>query len=84
MRPSNPGVEETCDSKGNVPMGDKIWGTLSILAGAFGLFRSYQLFHLVTKGWTPWLLILAGLVLIVMGTSRLMRKPADPEEELLK
>ena len=65
-------------------MGDKIRGTIAILVGAFGLFRSYQLFHLGARGWTPWLLILAGVVLLVMGFSRLRRKPRDPATELLK
>ena len=59
-------------------MGDKIWGTVSILVGAFGLFRSYQLFEYGPRGWTPWLLILAGLVLIVMGIRRFRRRPAEP------
>jgi len=59
-------------------MGDKIWGTVSILVGAFGLFRSYQLLEHGTGGWTPRLLILAGLVLIVMGIRRFRRRPAEP------
>jgi hypothetical protein len=65
-------------------MGDKIRGTIAILVGAFGLFRSYQLFHLGFRGWTPWLMLAAGVILILLGGFRLRRRPADPVVELMK
>jgi hypothetical protein len=65
-------------------MGGKIWGVISILVGVFGLFRSYELFHQGAVGWTPWLLILAGGLLILMGTLRIRRRAVDPSAELLK
>lgn len=65
-------------------MGDKIRGTIAVLVGAFGLFRSYQLFHAGIRGWTPWLMLAAGMILILLGGLRLRRKPADPVDELMK
>jgi len=70
--------------KRNDLMSDKFWGTMSMLVGAFGIFRSYQLFQHGIQGWTPWLLILAGVVLFLMGLWRFRRKPADPAAELMK
>jgi hypothetical protein len=63
-------------------MGKKIWGAISALMGAFGLFRSYQLFHQGASEGKPWLLLLAGLVLIAMGVLQIRRKPTDPAAEL--
>jgi hypothetical protein len=65
-------------------MSDKFWGIISMLVGAFGIFRSYQLFQHGIRGGTPWLLILAGVVLFVMGAWRFRRKPEDPAAELMK
>jgi ABC-type nickel/cobalt efflux system permease component RcnA len=65
-------------------MGDKIRGSIAILVGMFGLFRSYQLWHAGLRGSTPWLLLAAGLVLISIGAWRIRRKPADAAAELLK
>jgi len=65
-------------------MGDKIRGAIAILVGAFGVFRSLQLWRTGSHGWSLWLLLAAGLVLIVMGVWRLRQKPSDPASELLK
>ena len=65
-------------------MGDKIRGAFAILVGAFGLFRSYQLWHAGVRGWSPWLLLLAGVVLLWIGIWRIRRKPVDPAAELLR
>jgi len=65
-------------------MGDKIRGAIAILVGAFGVFRSLQLWRAHIYGWTLWFLLAAGLILIVMGVWRVGRKPDDPASELLK
>jgi hypothetical protein len=65
-------------------MGDKIRGTIAILVGAFGLFRSYQIFEDGIRGWTPWLMLAAGMILILQGGLRLRHRPADPVIELMK
>ena len=65
-------------------MGDKIRGGLAILVGVFGFFRSYQLFHQGMRGWTPWLMLIAGVILVLLGSLRIRRKPEDPAAELLK
>jgi LPXTG-motif cell wall-anchored protein len=65
-------------------MSDKIRGALAILVGAFGLFRSYQLWHAGVRGWNPPLLLLAGLVLLSLGSWRLRKKRADPSAGLLE
>jgi uncharacterized membrane protein len=65
-------------------MSDKIRGSIAILVGLFGLFRSYQLWHAGARGSSPWLLLTAGVVLILMGAWRIRHRPADPTAELLK
>ncbi|MFC5861299.1 hypothetical protein ACFPT7_03245 [Acidicapsa dinghuensis] len=65
-------------------MSDKIRGALAIFVGAFGLFRSYQLWHAGVRGWNPPLLLLAGLVLIVLGSWRLRKKRVDVRSDLLQ
>ncbi|HEX4320513.1 MAG TPA: hypothetical protein VHZ52_06400 [Acidobacteriaceae bacterium] len=65
-------------------MGNRIRGTIAILVGAFGLFRSYQLFHRGMPGWTPWLMLAAGVVLILLGALRLRPERGDAGDELLR
>jgi cytochrome c biogenesis protein CcdA len=65
-------------------MGDKIRGTLAVLVGLFALYQSFVLFQAQRRDWHLWVELAAGLVLIVLGIWRMMRKPVDPTAELLK
>lgn len=65
-------------------MSDKIRGALAIFVGAFGLLRSYQLWHAGIPGWNPPLLLLAGVVLISLGVWRMRKKRADLRSDLLQ
>jgi len=65
-------------------MTDKIRGTIAILVGVFALVQSYSLFRHAQTDWHFWLEVCAGLLLIVIGIWRILRKPDDPTSELLK
>jgi ABC-type nickel/cobalt efflux system permease component RcnA len=65
-------------------MSDKIRGTIAILVGAFALFQSYFLYRRNQLDWHLWVEVIAGLLLIVIGIWRVLRKPFDPTSELLK
>jgi hypothetical protein len=65
-------------------MTDKIRGTIAILVGAFALFQGYTLYRGGRLDWHFWLEVCAGLLLIVIGIWRVLRKPDDPSSELLK
>jgi uncharacterized membrane protein HdeD (DUF308 family) len=63
---------------------DKIRGAIAILVGVFALYQSFVLYQAQRRDWHLWLELAAGVVLILLGTWRIRRKPADPTAELLK
>lgn len=65
-------------------MGDKIRGIIAIFVGVFALYQSYVLYQAQRRDWHLWVELVAGVVLIVLGTWRVQRKPDDPAAELLK
>jgi uncharacterized membrane protein HdeD (DUF308 family) len=65
-------------------MGDKIRGALAIFVGAFALCQSFMLYQAHRRDWHLWVELVAGIVMIVLGTWRVRRKPVDPTAELLK
>ena len=65
-------------------MSDKIRGAIAILVGIFALYQSYVLYQAQRRDWQLWLELAAGVVLILLGTWRIRRKPVDPTAELLK
>jgi len=65
-------------------MTDKIRGAVAILVGAFGVFQGYTTYRSGRQDWHVWVEAGAGLLLIVIGIWRLMRKPDNPTDELIK
>ena len=65
-------------------MGDKVRGTIAILAGVFALVRGAMGFMHGEGPWKTWGLLVAGLVVIGLGVWRFRRRPDDPAEELLR
>jgi uncharacterized membrane protein HdeD (DUF308 family) len=65
-------------------MGDKIRGTIAILVGVFAIYQSFVLYQTLRRDWHMWLELAAGVVLVLLGTWRIRRKPVDPTAELLK
>ena len=65
-------------------MGDKVRGTIAIVVGVFALWQSYEYYQRSGMDWHVWLEVIAGLLLIGIGTWRVRRKPADLTSELLK
>lgn len=65
-------------------MSDKIRGVIAILVGGFALVQAYGLYKGGRVDWHLWLELSAGLLLIVIGVWRVLRKPFDPTSEILK
>ena len=65
-------------------MGDKVRGTIAILAGVFAIVRGSMGFHAGEGPWKTWGLLVAGAVVMALGVWRIRRKPEDPAAQLLK
>ncbi len=65
-------------------MSDKIRGIIAILVGAFALYQGFALYRGGKIDWHLWLEVVAGVLLIVIGVWRMMRKPFDPTNDLMK
>ena len=65
-------------------MSDKVRGTIAIAVGVFALIQGYTLYRHAQVDWRLWVEVLAGLLLIVIGIWRILRKPYDPMSDLLK
>ena len=65
-------------------MTDKIRGAIAVLVGAFGVFQGFMMYRSGRVDWHLWVEVIAGLLLIVIGVWRFVRKPDDPTNELLK
>jgi uncharacterized membrane protein len=65
-------------------MTDKIRGAIAILVGVFAVFQSYELYRAHRLDWHLWVELVAGVILIVLGSWRIRRKEEDPTAELLK
>jgi uncharacterized membrane protein len=65
-------------------MSDKIRGAIAIAVGLFAFYQGYQLYRAHRLDWHLWLDLVAGALLIVVGSWRIRRATVDPTAELMK
>jgi type IV secretory pathway VirB2 component (pilin) len=65
-------------------MGAKIGGALSILVGIAAIVLGGLRYHAGHTSWKTIVEIVAGLLLILLGTLRIRRTHVDPTAELMK
>ncbi len=65
-------------------MREKVSGTLSILVGVFAVVLGGWRYHAGHTSWKTIVEIVAGVILILLGTWQIRRTQADPTAELMK
>jgi hypothetical membrane protein len=61
-------------------MSDKMRGAIAILVGVFALIYSYVLYEKQVRDWHFWMVVVAALLLILIGTWRLRRAPYEDKK----